>query len=117
MPSYAGVAFEIQVGGDDFTPVFGRESHVSRRKVPYSNAEVVQYGGKGNFRWPGTIQVDSKADYYALEAVCGDNIARTLEDFRGDDIPGVRLSTISRPESDPLNEWHRFQVEFEYGGS
>lgn len=114
MTAYAGVLFEIEQGSDGFAPVFGRESHVSRRKIPYGNREDVQYGGKGHWRWSGQIQVDSQADYLTLEAASGDGIARTLTDFRGATILSVYLNSVSRPESDPINEWHRCQVEFEY---
>lgn len=115
MPSYAGVAFEIEQGSDDFTPVFARESHVSRRKIPHGNKEDVQYGGKGNWRWSGRIQVDNAEDFAALEAASGDGVARTLTDFRGETISGAYLNSISRPESDPIHEWHRCEAEFEYG--
>jgi hypothetical protein len=114
MPSYAGVSFQIETGSNSFTRTWGRESVVSRRKIPWGNKEDVQFGGKGHWRWNGEIIIDSEADYYTLEAASGDGTGRTLTDFRGDTIAAVRLNSVSEPESDPINAWHKCRVEFEY---
>lgn len=97
MPSYAGVAFYVARQGHS-TRFWERVTHVSTRHIPYSDNDDTQYGGKGHWEWTGQIYLTSEEAYTTLEAVAGDNTARTLSDFLGDDWAGVRLQKVGAPD-------------------
>lgn len=114
MPTYAGISFYVARKGDT-TRYWERESHVSRRHIPYGNRDDVQYGGKGHWRWTGQIYVESEAAYAALEAASGTTTGRTLTDFLGETKSDVRLNSVTAPDRLVKAGAIYCDVEFEYG--
>lgn len=113
MPTYAGVSFYTARSGAT-TKYWQRESHVSRRKIPYGDRDDTQYGGKGHWLWKGRIYVESEAAYIALEAASGDGVGRTLSDFLGETKMAVRLNSVGAPDRLVRAGAIYCEVEFEY---
>ena len=117
MGTYAGITFEVMAEGQ-WRPCWHREQSVSRRHLPGSNKDDVQFGGLGNWRIAVTASLTDDDDATTLYAAVGPTL-RALTDFlgAGDDYANVMLSGVSSPKRHPTKEVWLIELEFERAGA
>jgi hypothetical protein len=100
--TYAGISFDVQAEGNTRPEWHVREYTIYRTKIPYSNKEEIQDGGRSGEVLEFTAVFYSTADWVTFRAAQSPVTKRTLHIYGRDDA-NVKLASLAKARR---HAWH-----------
>lgn len=107
MASYNSVTFYPLAEDSMFWPYWEQELVTTRRHIPYSDTDDLQFGGLSNFKLEVEAEITSDANLATLRSSM-DGTGRTLTDFNGTNYTDCYLTgmaDIRKWDNSGVDKW------------